>query len=729
VNYKVINVHFIWFIGFLAAIGIVGTPVWAIPVTGENQPLYLLKIDGPLKIDGVLDDEAWQHPPLEKDFISYWPGYGEKLSEKTLIWMAYDDKCLYFAILCYDSQPQNIKTSLTKRDQIYDDDWVGICLDTLGNKQTQYGFYINPHGIQADMLNSAVSGEDRSPDFVWESAGKITPRGYQVEVLIPLSTINFLSGKEVKMGVLFKRKITRLGFYGSWPDIKPGIGILNSTAPIICKNLKAPLKMELLPSVTYSSNQERDNSWEWGKSNRSTDLGIGIKYGITSSITAEFTVNPDYSQVESDAFQVEVNQRYPLFYIEKRPFFMEGADSFYFFTLSDGYLPNAVYTRQIVNPDWGAKLTAALGKASFGILSALDHTQDKNAFFGIARGKYSLGKDNYLGFLYSSREASHEYNRVIGTDLGYRLLTKHRINLSFLYSMSGSTGNSAEKDTTSSGNFNFSYIYNTKVLGVETMFEYIGKDFKMDTAYLMRTGINNGWIKARYSFYPDSKKPSWLKLISTEIGVNYLHDLYTRMDDTFLHLGVNFNFSRNGFLELYYIKAKESWQEESYDLDRFEASGGIQLTKWFSLGGGFIRREGIYYDALPSFKGKGYEGFLFLGFQPNKNLNQQFSWSHSDLSKNKEKLYDVNIFYSRTTYQFNKYFFLRATLQYNSYEKRLLTDFLASFTLIPGTVFHVGYGGLYESRKWQDNQWLYRQGDLLNIKRSFFLKASYLWRL
>jgi hypothetical protein len=732
-NSRAINSMFTRFIGLLVALGIglgaIRTPLWGTPGEAEEQSFYPFRIQGDLKIDGVLDDKAWQQQPLEKDFISYYPGYGEKMSQETLIWMAYDNKNLYFAFLCYDSQPQKIKTSLTKRDQMYDDDWVGISIDALGNNQSQYSFYINPYGIQGDILLSAVSGEDKAPDFVWESAGKITPQGYQVEVLIPLSSIRFRSGKEVKMGVLFKRKSNRLGFRGSWPEIKPGVGALNATAPIIYKNLKPPLKMEILPSVTYSSNQERINALAWGGSDRLTNLGIGIKYGITSSISAELTVNPDYNQVESDSFQVEVNQRYPLFYSEKRPFFMEGADIFNFFTLAYGFLPNAVHTRRIVDPLGGVKLSGILGKASFGILATLDQPQDQKAFFGIARGKYSLGKDNYVGFLYSSREASNEYNRVVGVDMGYRLFKNHRTKLSFLYSMSGGVGpDSKESPADNSWDFNFSYFYSSKTLSTEAVFEHIDKDFRMDTAYLLRTGLNEGWIWAGYFFYPDAQKLPWFKLISPEIFLSYLHDLYTNMDDTFFDLAVNFRFNKQGVFALHYKKAKESWLEKIYDLNRFEVNGGIQLTNWLGLEGRLSWGESIYYEAVPSFLGRGYEGFLSLVFQPNKNLNQQFSLSHSDLSRGREELYDVNILYSRTTYQFSKYFFLRAVLQYDSYQKRMLTDFLASFTLIPGTVLHVGYGGLYESRKWQDNQWLYRQGDLLNIKRSFFLKASYLWR-
>jgi hypothetical protein len=724
---KKITIHFTLVILLMIWIGT--TMIFPGESGKEAEIIYPEKVDVKPEIDGVLESGAWKSHPLKKNFVSFYPGFGEQLSQETWIWMTYDDRNLYFAFRCFDGEPEKVKTSITKRDQMFEDDWVAISLDTHGTKQTVYSFYCNPNGIQGDILESAVSGLNRSPDFVWDSAGKLTDQGYQVEISIPLRSIGFRSGKEVKMGIIFKRKISRLGISGSWPEIKPGEGRFNAMAAVIYKNLKKPLKLELLPAVTHSSQQSRADLMEWNQKNTFTDVGIGIKYGLTSSITAELTINPDFSQVESDVFQVEVNQRYPLFYSEKRPFFMEGADIFNFFTLPHGFMPHAVHTRQIVNPRWGTKLTGTLGKTSFGILSALDQPQDQKAFFGIARGKYSLGKDNYWGLLYSSREVSEEYNRVVGTDLGYRLFKNQRINLSFLYSMSGTPGdNHPNTENTNGYNFNLSYLYSSRKMVIEAVLEHIGKKFRMDTAYLMRTGIDHGWISLGYFLYPESKKLPWLKVISPNLACRYLYDLYTHMDDLFLNLSLNFYSSKQGFLGLYYSAAKESWQETTYDMNRFGVNAFIQLFKWLGLEGSFNRGERIYYDAVPSFKGKGYEGSLSLVFQPNKNLNQHFSYFHSDLSKNKEKLYDVNIFYSRTTYQFNKYFFLRAVLQYNSYAKRLLTDFLASFTLIPGTVLHVGYGGLYESRQWQDNQWLYRQGNLLNIKRSFFLKASYLWR-
>ncbi|MFB0519470.1 MAG: DUF5916 domain-containing protein, partial [Acidobacteriota bacterium] len=382
----------------------------------------------PPRIDDRLDDEVWQSPPLVKEFISYFPLYGEVLPQKTVIWLAYDSKNLYFAFKCYDTEPEKIKTSITKRDNMFSDDWVGLSLDSLGNKQSSYDLFVNHNGIQGDILNSAIGGEDVSPDFVWYSAGKLTDDRYQAEISIPLRSIRFKSGQEVNMGILFWRRISRLGVSGSWPNIKPGYGLFNIQASLVYRDLKSPLNLELLPSFTYGRNETRENPDSWGEPETFNDIGMGIKYGITSSVTADLTLNPDFSQVESDAFQAEVNRRYPIFYAEKRPFFMEGVDILDFALIPHGNMYTAVHTRGIVDPGWGAKLTGTLGKTAFGILAAGDQWpglalddevnpfEGKTAHFTIARGKYSLGGENYIGCLYSGREFAGGYNRVVGGD-------------------------------------------------------------------------------------------------------------------------------------------------------------------------------------------------------------------------------------------------------------------------------------------------------------------------
>lgn len=707
--------------------------------TEMGGAIQAVKVREQPQIDGLLEDNVWQSTSFKKDFITYYPIYGEKLPYETEVWAAYDNKNLYFAFLCHDPEPEKIQTSITKRDNVLNDDWVSVAVDAANTGQTAYVLYVNPNGIQGDALDSAVGDEDMSPDFVWESAAKITDKGYQVEICLPLKSISFKSGKVVEMGILFRRKVTRIGYYSAWPDIPPGHGILNRQSKVIFKDLEKQLKLEILPSLTHSNNRDRVNMDEWSAADTLTEFGISLKYGLTSSITADITINPDFSQVESDAFQVEVNQRYPLFYSEKRPFFMEGADIFKFYTTTAGFFPTAVHTRQILDPAWGAKLTGSLGKMSFGILTAGDdwpgQTWDsevnphagKDAFFGIARGKYSLNKDNYIGFLYSGREFAGEYNRVLGADFAHRIGKKQRINLSFLHSMSGDQ-DSREGEAANSNDFNLSYTYDSRKVGFTGSFNHIGTDFRMDSAYIQRRGINNVFTWFGVAFYPNPKKNAWLKMISPDFIIRYTHDLYTQMEDIYFKAAMYFLTTSEGRFVLNYKYVKESWQGQEFNLNQFVLDIGVRLNKWLKIKGIYYYGDWIYYEGIPPFIGQGSHGSFSLDLQPSPKINQYFSLTHSDLSRHDQEIYDVNILYSRTTYQFNRYFFLRAVIQYDSFQKRLLTDLLASFTLIPGTVLHVGYGGLYENRTWQDNQWLYREGEMINTKRSFFAKVSYLWR-
>ncbi|MCU0289610.1 MAG: carbohydrate binding family 9 domain-containing protein, partial [Acidobacteria bacterium] len=510
----------------------------------EKEVLYPVRITEKIKIDGVLDEKTWQMPSLVRDFSSFSPHVGEVLPYKTEVLMAYDNKNLYFAFLCHDPEPHKIKNSLAKRDNIDSDDRVGLSLDALGTKQNAWAIYTNPSGVQMDFLYSAVSDTELDPDIVWESAGKITGKGYQVECAIPLTSLTFKSGDNVKMGILFWRVVPRLGISACWPKYVPGGKVFSTETDIIYRQLKKPLTLELLPNIFYSKSQERLNPSEWGSKDIFKGIGLDVKYGLTSSLTADMTYNPDFSQVESDTFQVEVNQRYPLFYAEKRPFFMEAATAFHFFTLGNGFFPRAVHTRQIVDPQWGIKLTGSVGKFAVGLLAAGDEwpglnwevgdnpNKDKQAFFGIARTKYSLGDDSYIGFLYSGREFSGQFNRVFGADCLYRFLKYHRIQASFLKAKS-SGSDSANYDLNSSkgNNINFNYSLTTKNIEINAAFEHIGSDFRMDSAYLLRTGIDHGKALALYNFLPGFKKSNWLKRITPMVIYRFIHDLKTGKND------------------------------------------------------------------------------------------------------------------------------------------------------------------------------------------------------
>jgi hypothetical protein len=714
----------------------------AVELLRDGKIIIPTRTSEAIKIDGDLSENVWNHSAISEEFITINPVFGEILDHKTTIRMAYDRQKLYFALKCFDTEPNMIKTSISKRDTISRDDWVGVIIDAMGNRQTSYEFYVNPSGIQEDALTSSVNGwsYDSSPDFVWESAGKIVADGYQVEICIPLESIRFKSGEEVKMGINFMRYISRLGKAGAWPEIKAGQTQFNAMATVIYRDFKKKLKLEILPNVVYSRNVERENADSWGESDISQNIGASLKYGITSAITAEATINPDFSQVESDAFQAEVNQRYPIFYSEKRPFFMEGTDVFDFGLISQGMMISAVHSRRIVDPGWAAKLSGTSGKMAFSLLAANDNApgqprteavnphEGENALWGIARAKYSLGSDNSLGILYSGRHFAGGKNNVVGADFQYRFFNNARINLSYLYNSTKEPGEDQDKN----GNgLNAMLQYSTRAIDAVAAYEHYSQDFLMYSAFQNRTAISRGIFYMGPNFYINTKKIKWIQRIQPHVQYSRLFDLVTRMVDTNWWVGLDMFFTRIGFLKVEFRQEKEAWQGQLFTQKYLFTFGRVQLFKWIYMEASYRSGDQIYYHPEEPCLSSGRNITARFILQPGIKLSLDFEFLHSVLYRksNHQELYTVDILNLLAAYQFNKYFFIRGALRYDNYREKLLTDFLASFTLIPGTVMHLGYGSLYEKKAWQNERWVPGQGSFLNMKNGLFFKVSYLWRI
>lgn len=713
---------------------------WAVELKEEGKEKFITpdKTSSPIKIDGVLDEAVWKLPPINKTFKTINPNYGDDLSQETKVWAAYDRENLYFAFMSYDTEPDKIKTSIAQRDNITQDDLVGILLDALGNKQSNYEFYINPNGIQWDGITSAVSGPDSSPDFVWDSASKMTDQGYQVEVRIPLESIRYQGKKEVKMRVVFVRQISREAT-ATWPALQPGQTDFNFMANIIYRDLKGALKLEVLPNFTYSRDSDRQFTETWQKTT-DTNIGVGLKYGLSTSMTVEATINPDFSQVESDVFQVEINRRYPIFFVEKRPFFMESKEVLDFGIIDQGMMISPIYTRFIVDPGWAAKFSGSAGRMNFAFLAANDRSagrawqnginphEGKSAFFGIVRAKYNIGSDNSIGILYSGRHfaAAGQRNDVGGIDLKYRFIKDLRLSLSYLYS---ATREAEGAPLQNGSGWNAMLQYNKPTFFANAAYERYDTDFYMATAFQNRVGIGRGWIQLMPRFNMKIKKLGWLRRIAPYVFYSKLHDLGTKMDDTYRTLGLNFGFSPMGEISIEYRDEDEAWAGKMFDKKYLFSFGSIQLLKWLNLNGQLYIGDQIYYTDDP-FVGDNFAVDIGVTLQPGVKLKVGLNYSYQIFKEKQQnqKLYSVNIYNLHTTYQFNKYFFLRGILRYDSLREILLTDLLASFTLIPGTVVHLGYGSLYLKNQWQGNQWIPGQGDLIKMRQGLFFKASYLFR-
>ncbi len=697
------------------------------------------------KIDGKLDDTAWQANPILKDyFTSYHPVDGTKLPQHTKVWAAYDSENLYFAFYCHDTEAHLIKTSISKRDEIWSDDWVGLGIDTIGNQQSMYEFFVNPDGIQLDALRLA-SDEDSTVDWVWYSAGSRTEDGYIVEMKIPLRSLRYSTGENVDMGIIFFRKVSRLGMSSAWPELPPGKGWLNCTHKIQYSNLESSMKVEVLPSITSGSYWSRGTPERWSTADTNNEAGVSAKVGLTSSITLEGTYNPDFSQVESDAFQVEVNQRFPIFYSEKRPFFMEAGNLFDVAGAGgESNLLTTVHTRKIVDPRWGVKLTGEYGKATFAFLAASDESaglswddEDEenpylghNADFLIGRVKYSLGGENYIGALYTGREQGASYNRVAGADFLFKFLDNHSVRGNFLYSFSDMPHDDWSGE---GGSYNIRYDYYSKNLGAFLLAERISKDFRLDTGYIYRDGITRyvGWFCPQW--YPEWEGMKWLKRARTFLFGIYMQDHDTGLDDYYAQFVLALFTDKSGWFRFDAQLQRESWEGVQYDKKFIRLWGELQPTNWLYFFTVMKLGDGIYYDEENPFMGDSLYWESTVKLQPFSNLEQYFTFTHESLVNpaTDELEYNVNILQSKTTYQFDENLFLRAFVQYDSYREIVLADILLSFQLIPGTVAHIGYGSLHERLEWRNNEWLDEttMGRYYQTSQSLFFKVSYLFQL
>ncbi len=716
----------------------VGAPAWA--SAAERARIEPVRVAAAPVIDGRLDDDVWKAPPLSlSDWLTYNPLNGDKMAQRTEVYAAYDDRNLYFAFRCLDPEPAKVRGSLSRRDDMWNDDWVGLSLDSVGNGQSSYDLFVNPLGVQGDILTTPSAGENSAPDFVWESAGRRTEQGYEVEIRIPLTTIRFKSGPEVGMGVLFWRRVSRLGMSASWPAVPAGRSFIDCHALMALHDLKQPLTLEVIPSLTYSRRELRATPTAFGPVESNADAGLSAKYGITSSATVEATLNPDFSQVESDAFQVEVNQRYPLFYSEKRPFFMEGLGTFELAGVGgDAIMRTAVHTRRIVDPFWGGKTTGTAGKLSFAMLAAGDDAPGRplegetNPFLGdrqnflIGRAQYSLGRSSYAGAIVTDTELGAGHNRVFGGDVSVKK-GAHGASATFLATTTVSPDGKENKDGVGGQVF---YGYETKGLAVYTQMQHYDRGFQMDTAFMNQVGITQGWTFIAPSFYPDAKKHPWFKRFVPFVFAQYGKDRIQDGRPWIVVPGIRMHFTRQGFFRVDTIFGQEPWVGRTFHVSNTRVFGQAQFTRWLNVFGQYFFGRSIFYDPVDPYLGRQHNLYAQLTLQPTARFNESVSYNRVTFDRltTGARVYTVDVLNTKTTFQIDRRFSLRGIVQYESSRSRLLTDFLASWELRPGTVAYAGYGSLVERQEWDGAQWINGQGSYMTTNRGFFFKASYIHR-
>ena len=699
------------------------------PTSDSRAPLLPLLITTAPDIDGNFDEPFWALARQVSGFTTFAPDFDVIPKEQTTVALAYDRENLYFAFRCYDD-PGEIKASISPRDKMMNDDWVCINLDSFNDQQGLTAFYVNPLGIQADS-RSVANMEDFSPDFVWYTAGRIDSLGFSIEIRLPLKSLRYNNDDPTVMGVWLERFISRRGEHSSFPRLDPSKGMaafMTQLHPVAYHGIDHSRLVEILPAITAAQHHARSGV-ALERDKQRGEASLTAKYGIASDLVLDATVNPDFSQVEADAGQVDINLRYSLFYPEKRPFFLEGIENFGLAANANMFDPTIYYSRTVADPAAGAKLTGKIGNdntiaAVYAMDEILEADRDalgKYVHTPVVRFKRNLSKNSYVGLLYAGRELEHANNRVIGVDEQYRVSesTVFESNGFLSWAKDGAAASPVNGHT-----LGLRFSGDKRSFGYSLNFREVSENFRADMGYLTRTGVVNFTEYLNPRIFPDSK---FFQRIGFEITGGQTYDRYSDLWETMEDVAVNFFFGGN-----WIFRTRFNLSTEIFSGQRFQTSGihtqlRSQITKEVFVSLLYRRLRAIYYETPEQGKSNVVNATLTL--QPFENLQAEGTFTYSDFYRDLDdsKLYNYPITRLKLTYQLNRYVFFRAIGQYNDFRSELSTDFLASFNYIPGTAIYVGYGSIFNKVRWNGTDYI-ESDTFLEMQRGLFMKMSYLWR-
>ena len=555
----------------------------------KARPITVPKIDPMgMTIDGKPDEEAWKAAAVFKDFYQTSPGDNIAPSKPTEVLMMYDEKNLYVAFKCWDDKDK-IRASVAKRDNVYGEDNVRMWIDTYNDQRRAYVLGFNPFGIQQDGMYTEGVGADFSVDIVMESKGVIEDWGWSVEVKIPFKSLRYTAGKGKFWGFNAARNIDRFNDeLDQWlPDDRNVSGFLIKHGKIGgLDSIKYERTLEVAPSITVSETGSRKRTIPISVANAAgydptffpigvqdpgkfindpvkPDLGVNLKYTLGPNVTLDAAINPDYAEIEADAPVVTANQRFPIFFQEKRPFFLEGKEIF-----ESSLQP--FYSRTIVDPDFAAKLTGKTGKNTFGFFVASDNAPgnysedergdpiisrriepfvDENALFSVLRLKRDIGKENSLGFFATARIFPQNRNFLGGFDGKFKLNPQTILKFQVLGTHSrkwfyNPDINRSQYRTGNGVGYYFNLDYTTDLHG--WTFEAVGRsrDYRADAGFTKRTNTNSFFFANRFSTKSNPKakliRASW-----AQFG-RYVVDWNGRVQEGLI--GNNFNLQLQGSL-------------------------------------------------------------------------------------------------------------------------------------------------------------------------------------
>jgi hypothetical protein len=713
-----------------------------------GDPYIVPRTESKITVDAILDEEAWQHA-LELELL-YEVSPGENIPPQvaTTVLLTYDANHLYAAFRCHDPDPSAIRAHLRDRDNIGGDDWVALIFDTFNDERRALDFLVTARGVQYDQIE-AQTGEDSGWDAIWDSAGRITDWGYVVEIQLPFSSIRFqrTDGPQT-WGFDAVRRYPREQAYhiGLFPRDRSNNSYLSQAVKIRGFEGASPGRnLEISPTLTAHRTDEREDfpDGDMEKQSQKVEAGVTAQWGVTPNMTLSATANPDFSQVEADARQLDINQPFALFYQERRPFFTEGAD--YFNALED-----IIYTRTIRDPSWGFKLTGKEGGHTIGafvmrdditnlIFPGPEESRSTSLFMpntsAVVRYKHDFGSRYTAGLLFTDREGADYFNRVFGFDLDFRLTPTNQVQLLVLGSSTRYPGEVADEHEQPAGTFNdrlisFEYDHETRTWGWWADYEEAGGNFRADLGYFPQVGYRN--VEGGVNYTWNAPAEAWWADFRVGNDLSYTAD----EDGDLLNRRVSFWFSYSGIQQSFIFtrggQTRAAYNGREFDLAYFVFSGGLWPTANLQVwAAGSIADQIDFANTRP---GKARNLDVTLLAHLGEHVRFNFSHTYERMTVYEEWLYTANISQLAANYHLNLRTFFRAIVQYVDYDynpanytfeidsryRHFFTQFLFSYKINPRTMLYLGYSDNYNGN--QDIP-------LTQSNRTFFVKLGYAWRL
>lgn len=459
-----------------------------------------------VEVDGRLEEAAWGRAAVLTGFSEYEPVDGMPAEDSTEVLVWYSPHAIYFGIRAHEPHGA-ARATLADRDKIDGDDYIQVLLDTFHDGRRALVFGVNPFGVQSDGIrsegggnagkNNDFSGLDLSPDFLYESKGRLTADGYEVEVRIPFKSVRYQSVDVQSWGIQVLRKVQHSGHQQTWTPARKGAASFIAQSGTLegLQGLRRGLVLDVNPVATTKvagAPAEPGAGWSY---DTSPELGGNVRWGLTSNLTLNGTVNPDFSQVEADAGQIVTDPREALFFAEKRPFFLDGIEQFQ----TPGQL---IYTRRILNPVAAGKVTGKVGgRTDVGLLSAVDEVTEADGrlhhpVFNLLRVRRDVGAQSTAGLVYTDRTEGSAFNRVAGGDA--RVVFKELYYAEFQGAVSF-TGDGAS--TRSGPTWQGTVDRTGRNFGFHYTLSGTDPDFDAQSGFLGRTGIAHAMILNRFTAF------------------------------------------------------------------------------------------------------------------------------------------------------------------------------------------------------------------------------------